>query len=370
MLFLKSVRRKAQLEKAALEKEIATLKLQKESVPSKKMDELRKQNTDLLAQIDSELKKTTEVTSKYEQLEEQHVFIKAQLTSDKQALETSNSTLKSKMTTLETNLERFKRDNIDLSRKILDVQTKCKELESKSSQNMVIEHERKRLLSSLQEKSHQYELLVSENEMNKDLNEQLKKEVKICCLYSFILLYFCFWTWKRYLLSSCMLTFLSTWHSFHSIVSMNLKWLLQHCLCWIGHLQFIALFFRIKSRYIYILAKNECRTTFNDSDDDMHAHTIFNCSNFSTERKAFLSFSLLYGLLIFFRLFPSFMCFFFSLFFFQYAKHSFCFSLSLSFQNDELRKKLGDFNKVNKVQASLNDHNSNLEQEIKQLKAK
>lgn len=39
-------------------------------------------------------------------------------------------------------------------------------------------------------------------------------------------------------------------------------------------------------------------------------------------------------------------------------------------QNDELRKKLGDFEKVNKVQASLNDHSTNLEQEIKQLKAK
>lgn len=46
------------------------------------------------------------------------------------------------------------------------------------------------------------------------------------------------------------------------------------------------------------------------------------------------------------------------------------FSLFFSFQNDELRKKLGDFNKVNKVQTSMNDHNSSLEQEIKQLKAK
>lgn len=46
------------------------------------------------------------------------------------------------------------------------------------------------------------------------------------------------------------------------------------------------------------------------------------------------------------------------------------YSLLSPFQNDELRKKLGDFNKVNKVQASLNDHNSSLEQEIKQLNAK
>lgn len=179
---LKSVRRKTQTEKSALEKEIASLKIQKESLPSKKADELRKQNINLQAQIDSEVNKTTEVTKKYEQLEEQHVFIKAQLASDKEVLETSNNSLKSKVTTLETSLERFKRDNIDLSRKIVDVQNKCKDLESKSSQNVVMEHERKRLLASLQEKSHQYELLVSENEMNKDLSEQLKKEVKISCI--------------------------------------------------------------------------------------------------------------------------------------------------------------------------------------------
>lgn len=173
---LASVRRKTQMEKSALEKEISALKMQKESAPNKKVDELRKQNTDLQAQITSETKKTTDMTAKFEQLNEQHIFIKAQLTSDKEALESSNNALKAKVVTAESILERFKRDNIDLSRKIVDMQNKCKDLESKSSQNMVIEHERKRLLASLQEKSHQYELLVSENEMNKDLNEQLKKE--------------------------------------------------------------------------------------------------------------------------------------------------------------------------------------------------
>lgn len=191
VLFLKSVRRKAQMEKSALEKEISALKMQKESAPNKKMDELRKQNTDLQAQINGEIKKTTEVMSKFEQLNEQHIYIKAQLTSDKEALETSTNTLKAKIVTSESILERFKRDNIDLSRKIVEMQNKCKDMESKSSQNMVIEHERKRLLTSLQEKSHQHELLVSENEMNKDLNEQLKKEV-----ITFMLVFF---------LSSCLL---------------------------------------------------------------------------------------------------------------------------------------------------------------------
>lgn len=39
-------------------------------------------------------------------------------------------------------------------------------------------------------------------------------------------------------------------------------------------------------------------------------------------------------------------------------------------QTDELKRKLGDFNKVNKVQASLNEHNASLEHEITQLNAK
>lgn len=39
-------------------------------------------------------------------------------------------------------------------------------------------------------------------------------------------------------------------------------------------------------------------------------------------------------------------------------------------QNDELRKKLNDFEKVNKVQNSFHDHSSSLEQEIKKLRAK
>lgn len=146
-------------------------------MPNRKLEELKRQNVDLLAQSELDAKKLTDVTSKYEQLEEQHIFVRAQLTSDKETLQASNTAIKSKMTAMESELDRFKRDNIDLSRKIVEVQTKCKDLESKQSQISVIEHERKRLLNTLQEKSQQYELLVSENEMNKDLSLQAKKEV-------------------------------------------------------------------------------------------------------------------------------------------------------------------------------------------------
>lgn len=162
-----------------MEKEISSLKSQKDSTPSKKLDELKRQNAELTSQLGAEAKKLKEVTSKCEQLEEEHIFIKAQLTSEKESLQSSNNALKAKVTNTENELERLKRDNIDLSRKIVDMQNKCKEFESKHSQNTVIEHERKRLLASLQEKSQQYELLVSENEMNKDLGMQWKKEVSL-----------------------------------------------------------------------------------------------------------------------------------------------------------------------------------------------
>lgn len=162
------------------------MKLQKDSTPNRKLEELKRQNVDLVAQIELDAKKLTEVTSKYEQLEEQHIFVRAQLTSDKEALQATNASTKSKMTAMESELERFKRDNIDLSRKIVELQNKCKELESKQSQSSVIEHERKRLLNQLQEKSQQYELLASENAMNKDLSLQSKKEVSAKCRRNFL----------------------------------------------------------------------------------------------------------------------------------------------------------------------------------------
>lgn len=155
------------------------MKSQKDSEPHAVVEELRKQNTQLQAQIISDEKKIMDVTTKYEQLEERHVLVRAQLTTQNEQLEAKAATMKTKMSTMETELARFKRDNIDLSRKVVEMQTRCKDLESKSSQNAVIVHEKNRLLASLQEKSHQYELLISENEMNKDLSEQLKKEVNI-----------------------------------------------------------------------------------------------------------------------------------------------------------------------------------------------
>ena len=40
------------------------------------------------------------------------------------------------------------------------------------------------------------------------------------------------------------------------------------------------------------------------------------------------------------------------------------------FQNDDLRRKLDDFERINKAQRTLNEHNQTLENELKKLKMK
>lgn len=176
-LSFQNLRSKLQKDKTALEKEIAALKSANDSTPSKKLDEMKKQNSELQSGLDREVKKFVDLTGKYEHLEEEHILTKAQLTTDKEGLQTSLSTLKAKFANLEAENGRFKKDNIDLSRRIVDIQNKYKELEGKQSKNSSLEHEKNRLAATLQDKSQDYDHLVRENEMNKDFGMQLKRDV-------------------------------------------------------------------------------------------------------------------------------------------------------------------------------------------------
>lgn len=45
-------------------------------------------------------------------------------------------------------------------------------------------------------------------------------------------------------------------------------------------------------------------------------------------------------------------------------------TLNFNFQNDDLRRKLDDFERISKAQRTLHDHNSTLENELKKLKVK
>lgn len=173
------MRTKSQKEKTAFEREIVSLKASNDSTPNKKIDELRKQTTDLETKLDREMKQCAELTAKYEHLEEEHILTKAQLTTDKEGLQANLATLKKKVTNLENENGRFKKDNIDLSRKIVDMQNKCKDLESRQIRTSNMEHENMRLTSTVQQRDQEYNKLLNENDMNKEVGVQLRREVSI-----------------------------------------------------------------------------------------------------------------------------------------------------------------------------------------------
>lgn len=140
---------------------------------------MKKLNQELQTQLENETKRLADTTAKFEHLEETYVFTRAQLTTDNENLQNNFNAVKTKLSALEVENSQLRKDNIDLSRKIVDTQNKFKEMEVKQAHSGAVEHERTRLLAALKEKDQEYEFLVKENEMNKDLGIQLKREVKL-----------------------------------------------------------------------------------------------------------------------------------------------------------------------------------------------
>lgn len=166
--------------KAGLEKEIATLKSKStngETVPTKKVQELKKQNDELQAELDRDKKRYSELNGKFEHLEEEHLFVKAQLTTQKENLQTELVATKSTIMNFEADLSKVTKDKEELNKKLTQIQQKNKELEGKGAKNSAVEHDNNRLKSCLSEKDLDYRNLKKESEMNKDVNNQLKKEV-------------------------------------------------------------------------------------------------------------------------------------------------------------------------------------------------
>lgn len=162
-----------------MEREIVSLKASNDSTPSKKLDEMRRQTVDLQSKLDMEIKQCAELTAKYEHLEEEHILTKAQLTTDKEGLQSNLGSLKTKLSSVEAENGRFKKDNIDLSRKIVDMQSKCKELEVRQTRTNSMEHEIKRMTATLQQREQEYNKLINENDMNKEMGVQLRRDVRI-----------------------------------------------------------------------------------------------------------------------------------------------------------------------------------------------
>lgn len=140
---------------------------------------MSRKNTELQTSLDGEMKKSADLTGKYEHLEEEHILTKAQLTTDKEGLQANLTALKSKLSSIEAENTRFRKDNIDLSRKIVEMQNKQKELETKQNRNSSLEHEKNRLVGTIQQKDQDYNKLYKENDMNKEVGVQLRREVCI-----------------------------------------------------------------------------------------------------------------------------------------------------------------------------------------------
>lgn len=147
--------------------------------PSKKLQELQDKNRELEESLDKELKKTSSLTGRYELLEEEHVLFKAQLTTDKEKLETEIKTLKSKVKEFDDIEVIHRREKADLMKKITDAQKKLTEAEFNNSKTTTstFELERSRLRAKLEEKESEFSKLSKQNEMNVDQLSSTRKEV-------------------------------------------------------------------------------------------------------------------------------------------------------------------------------------------------
>lgn len=166
--------------KTNLEKEIATLKSKTaggETAPTKKAQEMKKQNDELQAELDRERKRYAELNGKFEHLEEEHLFVKAELTTQKENLQTELITTKSTIMNFEADLEKIKKEKEELSRALTQSQQKVSEFNGKGAKASAVELENNRLKSTLSDKEQEFRNLRKETEMNKDVNDQMKKEV-------------------------------------------------------------------------------------------------------------------------------------------------------------------------------------------------
>lgn len=168
--------------------------------PSKKLQELQDRNRELEESLDKEQKKASSLTGRYELLEEEHVLFKAQLTTDKEKLETEIKNLKVKVKEFDDIEVIHRREKADLMKKITDVQKKLTEAEFNSSKatSSTFELERSRLRAKLEEKESEFNKLSKQNEMNVDQLSSMRKEVsffwEVGVTLSFILTFVTFRT--------------------------------------------------------------------------------------------------------------------------------------------------------------------------------
>lgn len=165
---LASAKKSAEKTKSTLEKDIKELKSKASKSDSKQMQELRKQ-------LDESQKRYEELNTHWEKLSEETILMRAQLTTEKQTLQSELSATKQKLSDMDT----IRIERTEMAKKLSESQRKIVDLEAraiKMSNSTGADHERQMLKNKLAEKEHEYERLRRENEMNIDLVFQLRKD--------------------------------------------------------------------------------------------------------------------------------------------------------------------------------------------------
>ncbi|XP_058984367.1 rootletin isoform X2 [Musca domestica] len=169
---LLQARKNADKIKLSLEKEIKDLKIKSSKSDSKQVQELKKQVEDLQDSLSSETRRYNDLNVQWEKLSEETILMRAQLTTEKNTLQTELNNANQKISELET----IRVNRTELAKKLNDAQKKIQELETKTLKNNSKEYEKTMLQNKLDEKTHEYERLKRENEMNIDLVFQLRKD--------------------------------------------------------------------------------------------------------------------------------------------------------------------------------------------------
>lgn len=175
-LELTTVRKTAEKTKTTLEKEIQDLKLRagtkNDATSTKKLQDLKKQYDDLQVNLTKETKKYGELNGRYENLQEEYVLIKAQLSTERQNLQAEVNSVKNRISEIEV----LRTEKTEIAKKLNETQKKISDLESKNVKSGAIQYEKNILKTSLDEKEKELEKVRKENEMNISYAAQMRKD--------------------------------------------------------------------------------------------------------------------------------------------------------------------------------------------------
>ncbi|KAL7045841.1 hypothetical protein ACKWTF_002358 [Chironomus riparius] len=177
---LLSIKKSSEATINTLKKEIVELNNKiKVDTTSKRFQEIQNEKHNLEESLSKETKKNVHLKGQYELLEEEHVLIKAQLTTEKEKLENEIKSLSCKIKLIETQDAQERLEKDELKKKIVALQRKLNENEHSSLSKISTashEIEKTRLKVKLEEMKAEYEKILKQHEMVIDQLSNARKE--------------------------------------------------------------------------------------------------------------------------------------------------------------------------------------------------